>query len=174
MSGTSNVGNRGVYEAGDQRTSKDSEEQHAERYHEGKENSHKANDSSTVIPDMLKIQNSKWPICSHLSLEDERSIANRLGREEKREHEEEEESLQKKQIEKDPTLPVSSLCRHVSQAHPDLSLHPRPSLTAMSQARVPKSMPKSSRRKRRCSRRRTRRNEVCARGYEVARWQQCS
>ena len=38
--------------------------------------------------------------------EDERSIANRLAREEKREHEEEEKDLQKKQIEKDPTLPV--------------------------------------------------------------------
>ncbi len=38
--------------------------------------------------------------------EDERSIANKLAREEKREHEEEEKDLQTKQIEKDPTLPV--------------------------------------------------------------------
>lgn len=45
-------------------------------------------------------------ICS----EDERSIANKLAREEKRGHEEEEKSLQTKQIQKDPTLPVSSFC----------------------------------------------------------------
>jgi hypothetical protein len=53
--------------------------------------------------------------------EDERSIANRLGREEKREHEEEEQSLQKKQIDQDPTLPVSALChacgRHLACFH---------------------------------------------------------
>ena len=48
MSGMSSVGNRGVYEADDQRTAKDSEEQQANRFHEGKENSHKANDSSTI------------------------------------------------------------------------------------------------------------------------------
>ena len=41
-------------------------------------------------------------------LEDERSIANRLAREERREDEEGEKSLQKKQIDIDPTLPVSS------------------------------------------------------------------
>lgn len=49
MSGTSNVGNSGVYEAQDQRTYKDSEiaEQKQEaRFHEGKEHSHKANDAS--------------------------------------------------------------------------------------------------------------------------------
>ena len=45
MSGTSSVGGRGVYEAGDQRTSKDSDNV-ADRYHEGQPNSHKANDSS--------------------------------------------------------------------------------------------------------------------------------
>ena len=47
MSGTSNVGGRGVYEAGDQRNAPDSEINERERYKEGKENSHKANDSST-------------------------------------------------------------------------------------------------------------------------------
>lgn len=47
MSGMSNVGNRGVYEAGDQRNAPDSEEQKRDRYHEGKPHSHKANDSST-------------------------------------------------------------------------------------------------------------------------------
>lgn len=47
MSGTSSVGQASVYEAGDQRNSKESESQHAERYHEGQKNSHLANDSST-------------------------------------------------------------------------------------------------------------------------------
>ena len=47
MSGMSSVGGRGVYEAGDQRNAKDSEINNAERYKEGKENSHQANDSSS-------------------------------------------------------------------------------------------------------------------------------
>lgn len=47
MSGNSSVGQRSVYEAGDQRNYKDSEIKTAERYKEGKENSHKSNDSST-------------------------------------------------------------------------------------------------------------------------------
>ena len=67
MSGNSNVGNSQVYEAGDQRTVPDSviEEMKKEnRFHEGKENSHLANDSK-----------------------DERSIKNKLEREEKREKE---------------------------------------------------------------------------------------
>lgn len=46
MSGRSNVGGRGVYEAGDQRNVKDSEVNEAERYKEGQPNSHLANDSS--------------------------------------------------------------------------------------------------------------------------------
>lgn len=46
MSGTSSVGQASVYEAGDQRNSKQSEVNQAERFKEGKENSHKANDSS--------------------------------------------------------------------------------------------------------------------------------
>jgi hypothetical protein len=52
MSGTSNVGNSQVYEAGDQRTVADSQIQQEKkdaRFHEGKENSHKANDSSTYF-----------------------------------------------------------------------------------------------------------------------------
>jgi hypothetical protein len=51
MSGTSNVGNSQVYEAGDQRNYKDSEIEEMKkenRFHEGKENSHKAQDSSTL------------------------------------------------------------------------------------------------------------------------------
>lgn len=46
MSGTSNVGGAGVYEAKDQRTVPDSEKNKTERYEEGKENSHSANDPS--------------------------------------------------------------------------------------------------------------------------------
>ena len=41
MSGNSSVGNAGVYEAGDQRNYKDSELNNAERYKEGKPNSHR-------------------------------------------------------------------------------------------------------------------------------------
>jgi hypothetical protein len=51
MSGNSNVGNSQVYESGDQRTVPDSvieQEKRDKRFHEGKENSHKANDSSKV------------------------------------------------------------------------------------------------------------------------------
>jgi len=86
MSGTSNVGNSQVYEDGDQKNVKRSEieqEKKANRFHEGKENSHKANDSK-----------------------DERTIANKLAREEKRENEPKEESEETRQLKKDPTLPA--------------------------------------------------------------------
>ena len=53
MSGTSNVGGSGVYEAGDQRNPPNSEINERERYQEGKENSHKANDSSKRPPEIL-------------------------------------------------------------------------------------------------------------------------
>jgi hypothetical protein len=49
MSGQSSVGNSQVYEAGDQKNVPQSEIQQAKkdnRFHEGRENSHKANDSS--------------------------------------------------------------------------------------------------------------------------------
>ena len=46
MSGISNVGGRGVYEAGDQRTAPNSEINKAERYKEGQPHSHLPNDSS--------------------------------------------------------------------------------------------------------------------------------
>ena len=85
MSGTSNVGQGSVYEAGDQRNAKDSEINEAERYKEGKENSHKANDSSmsSPIPAHFKTKkHAKHPFCT----EDERSIANKLAREEKVRH----------------------------------------------------------------------------------------
>ncbi|KAF6841026.1 hypothetical protein CMUS01_03690 [Colletotrichum musicola] len=76
MTGDSKVGTSGVYEAGDQRNAKN--EEHAERFHEGKDNSHQANDSK-----------------------DQRSIANRLAAEEQRNKEEAES-----QAKKDPTLPA--------------------------------------------------------------------
>jgi hypothetical protein len=46
MSGYSNVGNRGVYEAGDQRNAPESERDTHERFNEGVENSHLSLDSS--------------------------------------------------------------------------------------------------------------------------------
>ena len=80
MSGISNVGQGSVYEAGDQRNAKDSEINEAERYKEGKENSHKANDSS----EDSNILSSEPRYAKHqFYIEDERSIANKLAREEK-------------------------------------------------------------------------------------------
>jgi hypothetical protein len=52
MSGNSSVGNRTVYEAGDQVTRSNAEieqEKKENRFHEGKENSHKALDSSMCL-----------------------------------------------------------------------------------------------------------------------------
>ncbi|PMD62526.1 uncharacterized protein K444DRAFT_557645 [Hyaloscypha bicolor E] len=83
---SSNVGNSQVYEDGDQKNVPRSEieqEKKDNRFHEGKENSHKANDSK-----------------------DQRSIANKLAREEKRENESDEESEETKALKKDPTLPA--------------------------------------------------------------------
>ncbi|KAL8771593.1 MAG: hypothetical protein Q9209_003036 [Squamulea sp. 1 TL-2023] len=85
MSGTSSVGGRGVYEAGDQRNVKDSEKSQAERYKEGQPNSHKADDSK-----------------------DERSIANKLAREEKRQNESEPISKEARESQADPTLPAKN------------------------------------------------------------------
>ena len=83
MSGTSNVGNSQVYEDGDQKNAPQSEmeqEKKDSRFHEGKENSHKANDSS-------KLQNFRYKkvrrVLTIFSTEDERTIANKLAREEK-------------------------------------------------------------------------------------------
>ncbi|KAI4096903.1 MAG: hypothetical protein LQ348_004714 [Seirophora lacunosa] len=101
MSGMSSVGGSGVYEAGDQRNVKDSEVKHADRYKEGQPNSHVAIDSK-----------------------DERSIANKLAREEKartqvaagrhlltslclqREKEPEPISQEARDSQADPTLPA--------------------------------------------------------------------
>ncbi|TKA46687.1 hypothetical protein B0A55_12872, partial [Friedmanniomyces simplex] len=70
------------------RTQKNSEidaQKKEDRYHEGKENSHQANDSK-----------------------DERSIANKLEREGKREKEGEKEDIEAIQYKKDATLPATS------------------------------------------------------------------
>ncbi|KAK3330562.1 hypothetical protein B0H66DRAFT_527910 [Apodospora peruviana] len=83
MSGNSNVGDSGVYEAGDQRNAKQSEQQTSDRFEEGKPNSHIATDSK-----------------------DQRSIANRLAAAERPEHDE--ESQETKLYKKDPTLPAKS------------------------------------------------------------------
>lgn len=53
MSGYSNVGNRGVYEAGDQRNAPESERNVEDPYNEGKENSHNNLDSSTYSMDQI-------------------------------------------------------------------------------------------------------------------------
>lgn len=45
---SSNVGSASLYEAGDQRNAPESEKNNADRFHEGKENSHKAGDSSML------------------------------------------------------------------------------------------------------------------------------
>ena len=68
------------FEAGDQRnvTKEDVEEAKREaRFHEGKENSHKANDPRKWHRSML------YKIIANPLLVDQRSIANRLEREEK-------------------------------------------------------------------------------------------
>ncbi|KAL9593083.1 MAG: hypothetical protein Q9179_006115 [Wetmoreana sp. 5 TL-2023] len=115
MSGTSNVGGRGVYEAGDQRNVKESEANEAERYKEGQPNSHLANDSSTQRPLIIQVCYGQ-KLTKVRYTEDQRSIANKLAREEKaRNHgnepskgakidaelqQEEEETLRKKGIKK--------------------------------------------------------------------------
>ena len=62
MSGNSSVGNRAVYEAGDQVNKPDSQieqEKKENRFHEGKENSHKALDSSMSLLCFLLL----WCMC---------------------------------------------------------------------------------------------------------------
>ncbi|KAI8220418.1 hypothetical protein K4K57_003004 [Colletotrichum sp. SAR 10_99] len=84
MAGDSKVGTSGVYEAGDQRNHKNEELDTAERFQEGKENSHQATDSK-----------------------DERSIANRLAAEEKKDKEDDNDDTREVRLGKiDPTLPA--------------------------------------------------------------------
>ncbi|KIW01960.1 uncharacterized protein PV09_06797 [Verruconis gallopava] len=79
----SKVGNSQVYEAGDQRNYKNEELNESDRYNEGKENSHKLNDSK-----------------------DERSIANKLAAAQKFQDQDEPKSLEKQRLDKDATLPA--------------------------------------------------------------------
>lgn len=108
--GLSNVGTAQIYEDGDQKNYKQSEIQEMkkeDRFHEGKPNSHLANDSSTnqANSNSLPQKNTKR-LTGIFSAEDERSIANKLAREEKRENEPEDEDFEVTQSKKDPTLPV--------------------------------------------------------------------
>ncbi|KAL2126464.1 hypothetical protein VTI74DRAFT_855 [Chaetomium olivicolor] len=82
MSGQSNVGNRQVYEAGEQRNPKMSETGSGTRYHEGTSNSHLQNDSK-----------------------DQRSLSNRAAAE-KSADSGPEESREAALHKKDPTLPA--------------------------------------------------------------------
>ncbi|KAL8700052.1 MAG: hypothetical protein Q9201_005656 [Fulgogasparrea decipioides] len=96
MSGTSNVGGRGVYEAGDQRNVKESEANEAERYKEGQPNSHLANDSSTQRPLIIQV-------CYGQKLTKARNHGNEPSKGAKIDAElqqEEEETLRKKGIKK--------------------------------------------------------------------------
>ncbi|KAI0897373.1 hypothetical protein F4806DRAFT_398124 [Annulohypoxylon nitens] len=82
MSGYSNVGQSSVYEDGDQKNLKRSEQPSRPRYEEGVEHSHLPNDSK-----------------------DERSIANRLANEERKLNREEDDP-ETKALKQDPTLPA--------------------------------------------------------------------
>ncbi|KAL7621158.1 hypothetical protein AAE478_008475 [Parahypoxylon ruwenzoriense] len=83
MSGYSKVGQSAVYEAGDQRNLKNSEVPGRPRYEEGMEKSHIPNDSK-----------------------DQRSIANRLGNEERKLNRKEQDDPETSASKKDPTLPA--------------------------------------------------------------------
>lgn len=71
MSGNSSVGNSNVYEAGDQVTRSNAEieqEKKENRFHEGKENSHKALDSSMCFLCLLHVLVHVWPCWARLGL----------------------------------------------------------------------------------------------------------
>lgn len=119
---SSNVGNASTYEAGDQRNMSNDEKRGKEneqgdneqRFHEGKPNSHKAQDSSMSASSSFSYRVFtqfghvfvKHPLT--YSTEDERSIANKLERETKREGDiaESEDSEEVKALKKDPTAPA--------------------------------------------------------------------
>lgn len=127
MSGTSNVGNSQVYEAKDQRTSKNMDDI-ADKFTEGKIGSHKSDDPSTfpfIIPPFSSLSfthyiplilpsppspASRAPANASLLLppEDERSIANRLENESKHGDKDEEKSKEDELREQDATLPAKS------------------------------------------------------------------
>ncbi|KAH8885758.1 hypothetical protein GQ53DRAFT_751092 [Thozetella sp. PMI_491] len=83
MSGHSQVGTSGVYEAGDQRKAKNEEAPTATRYHEGNPNAHDPLDSK-----------------------DQRSIANRLAAEEQRSGSQNDQSRETQLHKEDPRLPA--------------------------------------------------------------------
>ena len=64
MSGTSNVGDRSIYEAGDQRNYKNGEEPTRPDYEQGQENSHVPNDSS----EFLSVQNSAAALATDMAI----------------------------------------------------------------------------------------------------------
>ncbi|KAK8191564.1 hypothetical protein IWZ00DRAFT_507514 [Phyllosticta capitalensis] len=85
---SSNVGSHNIYEDGDQRNYSKAELQNsanADRFHEGQTHSHLSLDSK-----------------------DERSIANKLAREEHRQKESEPKDFEKVQLEHDARLPAAS------------------------------------------------------------------
>ncbi|GAD93167.1 hypothetical protein NFIA_073930 [Paecilomyces variotii No. 5] len=84
--GLSNVGQPSLYEAGDQRNVPQSEINERQRYKEGQPHSHQPNDSK-----------------------DERSIANRLAREEQRERRHEESFNPEAELSKQDPTKVASL-----------------------------------------------------------------
>ena len=96
-SGQSSVGNRSIYEAGDQRNVPLSEAQERARYAEGMPNSHK-----------------------HLDSKDGRSIANKLASQENKpdssHHHNNEYDAEAELSKQNPTKPVSSI--HTASAHP--------------------------------------------------------
>lgn len=79
----------------------------AERFEEGKENSHLATDSSMFdsIHAFGTPESSMYT--NFISTEDQRSIANRLGAEERKD-EGHEDSLETRQTKQDPTLPAKA------------------------------------------------------------------
>jgi hypothetical protein len=124
MSGNSSVGTSGVYEAGDQRNyAKGEDPNQPDRFHEGKEHSHLAQDSSKSIyqPQFLTFAPA-YAVCypapprhsfyllpnTNIATEDERTIANKLAREEKREAEADKEDPETAKLHKDATLPARS------------------------------------------------------------------
>lgn len=76
LSGQSNVGNRQVYEAGDQRNPKASETGSGTRYHEGTANAHLQNDSS-----MSASRGANFQSVANGPSEDQRSLSNRAAAE---------------------------------------------------------------------------------------------
>ncbi|QDS73200.1 hypothetical protein FKW77_002922 [Venturia effusa] len=78
---SSNVGSAQIYEGNEQKAV----DEQPERFHEGKPNAH-----------------------NHLDSKDERSIANKLAREEQRDQEGSEEDIETQRLKKDATLPAKA------------------------------------------------------------------